>query len=57
MNEKKMVSQPGEMSFIPSQCSNCLYNRGGQECMIYGIKPEEFMDNKETCPEYEKEGE
>lgn len=52
-----MVSQPGELMFTPSQCFNCQYNSGPQECLIYDIKPTEYANNEETCPEYEKEGE
>lgn len=38
-----------------SQCSDCINNTGIGECSVYGEKPKQFAENKETCPSHEPE--
>lgn len=55
MKSDKFEWKAGDIQMVMSQCSNCKFNQSVTGCGRYGVKPDAYVDNKEQCPEYEKE--
>jgi len=55
--EDRFTYKAGDIKVNLSQCGSCKNNAGISDCREYVKKPEQFLYNKEDCPNREEEQE